>query len=340
VEGYFKFRPLGPQLVKGLDAPVPVFELVSANPVRSRLQASAASGLTSFVGRDEELDVLRTALDEARVGKGGVLAFVGEPGVGKSRLYREFTHSNRTDGALVLEAASVSFGKATPWLPVIDLLKTYFRLEPNEDPRAVREKVAAKLLSLDHRLAPVLPALLWLVDAAPDDPDWDRLDPAQRRRRLLKGVQQLLLRESRVQPVILVFEDLHWIDDETQALLDGIVDELPSARVLLLVNYRPSYSRPAWDRKAWHREHAIDPFREKKADEMPRRDPRCPSDTSAPQALVAGAHGGEPILPRGVRSNSRRDRRTHWRAWLVPTRPTARRASNSTHRASHSRGAD
>jgi len=268
VEGYFKFRPLGPQLVKGLDAPVPVFELVSANPVRSRLQASAASGLTSFVGRDEELDFLRTALDEARVGKGGVLAFVGEPGVGKSRLYREFTHSNRTDGALVLEAASVSFGKATPWLPVIDLLKTYFRLEPNEDPRAVREKVAAKLLSLDHRLAPALPALLWLVDAAPDDPDWDRLDPAQRRRRLLKGVQQLLLRESRVQPLILVFEDLHWIDDETQALLDGLVDELPSARVLLLVNYRPSYSRPAWHRKAWHRELAIDPFREKKADEI------------------------------------------------------------------------
>ncbi len=268
VEGYFQFRPLGRQLVKGLDTPVSVFELLFANPVRSRLQASAASGLTSFVGRDEELDVLGSALDEARVGKGGVLAFVGEPGVGKSRLYREFTHSSRTEGTLVLEATSVSFGKATPWLPVIDLLKSYFHLEPNDDPRVIGQTVARKLLSLDPGLEPALPALLWLVDAPTNDQDWDRLEPAQRRRRLLDGVQQLLLRESRVQPLVLVFEDLHWIDDETQALLDGLVDALPSARVLLLVNYRPSYSRPAWHRKAWHRELAMDPFREKKADEI------------------------------------------------------------------------
>jgi len=268
VEGYFQFHPLGPQTVKGLDAPAMVFELVGANPVRSRLQASAAGGLTSFVGRDAELDLLERSLEEARAGHGQVVAFVGEPGVGKSRLYREFTHSDRTKGFLVLEASSVSFGRATPWLPVIDILKSYFRLEPHDNAGVIRKKVTGKLLSVDRNLEPALPALLWLLDAEMDDTVWDRLDPPQRRRRLLQAIQELLLRESWIQPLVIVFEDLHWIDEETQALLDGLVDHLPGAHILLLVNYRTGHAHAGWHGKAWHREFGIQPFREKNAVEL------------------------------------------------------------------------
>src|SRR4029453_5976052 len=161
-----------------------------------------------------------------------------EPGVGKSRLVWEVTHSPRVRGWLVLQAGSVSYGKATSYLPVIDLLKRYFAIEDRDGPRAVREKLTGKLLTLDRAQEGSLPALLSLLDVPPEHPQWPTLDPPQRRRRPLDAVKRLLLRESQGQPLLVVFEDLHWIDSETQALLDTLVESLPAARVLLLVNYR------------------------------------------------------------------------------------------------------
>src|SRR5262249_47140896 len=145
-EGFVQVRALGPTPVKGLTAPVDVYELTGASPVRSRLQAAAARGLTKFVGRDAELATLFAALERAKVGKGQVVGCVGEPGVGKSRLAWEFTRSHSTQGCLVLDALSVSYGKATTYLPVIDLLKGYLRIEPRDDLRKIRERVAGKLL--------------------------------------------------------------------------------------------------------------------------------------------------------------------------------------------------
>src|SRR5207249_9206332 len=131
-EGYVRVRPLGPAPVKGLAHPVEVFELVGVGSSRTRLQARAASGLTRYVGRDAELDRLHEALAEARTGRGQVVAAVGEAGVGKSRLVWEITHSPRTDGWLVLEASAVSYGAATAYLAVRDLLKTYFQIEDRD----------------------------------------------------------------------------------------------------------------------------------------------------------------------------------------------------------------
>ncbi len=234
-EGFVQVLSLGEVAVKGLATPTGIFELTGANPGRSRLQAAAARGLTTFVGRDAEMNTLFTALDQARTGKGQVVAVVGEPGVGKSRLFWEFTHSHRTHGCLLLEAASVSYGKAATYVPVIDLLKGYFQIEPRDDGRKIREKVTGKLLSLDRALEGCLAPLLWLLDVPAEDAEWERLDPPLRRQRLLEGLRRLLLRESQVQPLVVVFEDLHWIDTETQALLDSVVESLPTARLLLLV---------------------------------------------------------------------------------------------------------
>ncbi len=146
-EGYVEVKPLGPVPVKGLAAPVEIYEVVRAGPVRSRLHAAAARGLTTFVGRGRELEQLREALGHAASGHGQVVALVGEPGVGKSRLVWEVTHSHRVHGWLVFQAGSVSYGKATPYLPVVDLLKRYFGIEDRDNPRAVREKVTGKLLT-------------------------------------------------------------------------------------------------------------------------------------------------------------------------------------------------
>jgi class 3 adenylate cyclase/tetratricopeptide (TPR) repeat protein len=266
-EGYVTAKPLGPVPVKGLEAPMEVYELTGAGPLRSRLHAAAARGLTRFVGRERELEQLREALARVAQGNGQVVAIVGEPGVGKSRLVWEVTHSHRVHGWLVLQAGSVSYGKATSYLPVIDLLKSYFTIEDRDDPRAMQEKVTGKLLTLDRAFETGLPGLLFLLDVPTDDPQWAALDPPQRRRRTLDAVKQLLLRESQQQPVLVVFEDLHWIDSETQALLDALVERLPATRMFLLVNYRPEY-QPAWGSRTSYTQLRLDALAPGHADEL------------------------------------------------------------------------
>jgi class 3 adenylate cyclase/tetratricopeptide (TPR) repeat protein len=266
-EGYVQVKPLGPVNVKGLTEPVEVYEVSGVGAVRSRLQAAAARGLTRFVGRVPETEQLRKALEQARTSHGQVVGVVGEPGLGKSRLFFEFIHSHRTQGWLILESGSVSYGKATPYLPVIDLLKGYFKIQDRDDQREIREKVTGKLLTLDKSLESTLPAFLALLDVPDDDPMWQALDPAQRRQQTLGAVKRLLLRESQVQPLILVFEDLHWIDSETQAVLESLVDSLPTSRLLLLVNYRPEYQH-GWANKTYYTQLRLDPLPPESAGEI------------------------------------------------------------------------
>jgi class 3 adenylate cyclase/tetratricopeptide (TPR) repeat protein len=258
-EGYVEVKPLGPVPVKGVDAPIDVYEMVGAGARRSRLHAAAARGLTRFVGRDAELEQLRQALARAAGGHGQVVAIVGEPGVGKSRLVWEVTHSHRTHGWLIVQAGSVSYGKATPYLPVIDLIRDYCKIQDRDDPRETQERLTGKVLTLDDSLKTTLPALAALLDLPAIDPQWQTLDPPQRRQRTLDAVKRVLLRESQLRPLLVVFEDLHWIDSETQALLDGLVESLPTARMLLLVNYRPEYEH-RWGSKTYYSQLRLDPL--------------------------------------------------------------------------------
>jgi class 3 adenylate cyclase len=194
VEGLVRVTALGPIPVKGMPGPVEVFELTGANTLRHRLQAAAARGLTPFVGRQQELAVLSQALERAGIGHGQVVALVGDAGVGKSRLVHECMYSHRTTGWRVLESASVSYGKATPYFPVIDLLKRYGHVEDSDDPRTVRAKVTGQVLTLDEALQETIPALLALLDALPDDSPFRHLDPPQRRQRTLAALTRVLLR--------------------------------------------------------------------------------------------------------------------------------------------------
>ncbi len=264
-EGYVQVTPLGPMPVKGVAAPVDVFELVGASGIRRRLQAAAARGLTRFVGRDTEFAALVQALERAGAGHGQVVAVVGEAGVGKSRLVYECIHSHHTQGWQVLESTSVSYGKATPYFPVLDLLRRYAHVDDSDDPRTIRAKVTGQLLTLDEALQDAIPPLLALLDALPDDSPFLTLDPPQRRQRTLTALKRVLLRESQVQPVLVVFEDLHWIDTETQALLDSLVESLPTARLLLLVNYRPEYQH-GWGSKTYYAQLRLDPLPPASAD--------------------------------------------------------------------------
>jgi predicted ATPase len=159
----------------------------------------------------------------------------------------------------VLESASVSYGKATPYFPVIDLLKRYSHVEEHDDTRTIRAKVTGQVLTLDPALQDTISALLSLLDVLPEDSPFLQLDPPQRRQRTLDALKRVLLRESQEQPLLLVFEDLHWIDSETQALLNSLVESLPTARLLLLVNYRPEYQH-TWGSKTSYTQLRLDPL--------------------------------------------------------------------------------
>src|SRR6266571_2383936 len=301
-EGLIQVTALGPVPVKGLADPVEVFELVGASTLRGRFQAAATRGLTRFVGRQMELEALQQALARAETGHGHIVAMVGEAGVGKSRLVYEFVHSHRLTGWLVLESASVSYGKATLYFPVLDLLKRYVHVEEHDDLRTIRAKVTGQVLTLDETLQEIIPALLALLDAVPDESPFLQLEPPQRRQRILEALKRLLLRESQVQPLLLVFEDLHWIDAETQALLDSLVESLPTARLLLLVNYRPEYQH-AWGSKTYYTQLRLDPLPPASADELLQAllgdDP---SLAPLKQLLIARTQGNPFFLEESVRT--------------------------------------
>jgi class 3 adenylate cyclase/pimeloyl-ACP methyl ester carboxylesterase len=240
-EGFIEAEPLGNISIKGLSEPVTAFALKGVGPSRTRLQAATARGLTGLVGRASEMGTLEGARDWVERGRGQIVVVVGEPGAGKSRLFYEFVRSHRMREWLVLETTSNSGGQASPWSCAIDLLRQYFQIIGDDDNKRISEKVAGKLLTLDATLRPVLPALLALLDIPVDDAEWLRLGASQRRRRTLDGIRATLIRESASQPVALVLDDMHWMDTETRALVDALVESVPAARMLVLANYRPEF---------------------------------------------------------------------------------------------------
>jgi len=266
-EGFVQVIPLGPVPVTGLSEPTEIFELIGASAALTRLEAAAPRGLTQFVGRATELAQLGDALDRARLGHGQVVGVVGEAGVGKSRLFRELIHSHRLHGWRVLQSASVAYGKAAAYLPVIELLRSYFAIDGRDDPWTIQEKVAGQVVTLAPTLTRIVPPLLALLDAPGGDTPWRNLDPLQRRQQTVDAVKHLLLRESEIQPLVLIFEDLNWIDDETQSFLGSLIENLPAARIVLLLNYRPDY-RHDWHAKTYYRRLRMDPLPPESADEL------------------------------------------------------------------------
>jgi tetratricopeptide (TPR) repeat protein len=266
VEGYFQLKALGASRIKGVSEPVNVYEVAGLGPLRTRLQRAAGRGLTKFVGREREMEALKHAAERAKSGHGQIVAAMAEPGVGKSRLFFEFKVTSQS-GWMVLEAFSVSHGKATAYLPVLELLHDYFRIGPDDDTRTRREKVNGKVLTLDRALEDTLPYLFALLGLTEGDDPLAGMDAQVRRRRTHEAIKRVLLRESLNQPLMVIFEDLHWIDGESQALLNLLVDSIGTARMLLLVNYRPEYQHK-WGSRTYYTQLRLDPLGRESAEEM------------------------------------------------------------------------
>jgi class 3 adenylate cyclase/tetratricopeptide (TPR) repeat protein len=269
VEGYVEAVPLGPRSIRGLQAVVEVYLVTGTGIARWPMEVAAARGLTSFVGREEELAQLDAAMQTAARGHGRVVGLVGEPGVGKSRLFYEFARSERMPGWRIVKTGAFSYDKSTAYRPVIDLLRGYFDVYERENQQEVRDKVVGRVMALDPELAGIVPALLSLLDVPVDDPEWQALDPRLRREQTMSAVRRLVLRESQAQPLCVVFEDLQWIDSETQALLDSFVLHIADASVLLLVSYRPDY-RHSWASTSYYTQLSVHPLARQEAEALLR----------------------------------------------------------------------
>jgi class 3 adenylate cyclase len=267
-EGYFDFKSLGTATIKGVSEPIPIYEVLGVGSLRTRLQVAAKRGLVRFVGRQREMEHLKSALEHAKTGRGQIIDVMGEPGVGKSRLFHEFLRAyGQMPRLLCLETFSVSHSKAYPYLPLIDLLKNYFQITPQDDERRRREKVGGKVLMLDRSLEDTLPYLLALFGIEDQPSSLQQMDPQIRRRRTFEALKKLLLRESLNQPLILIFEDLHWLDTETQAFLTLLSESIATAKILLLTNYRPEYQQ-AWGNRSFFSQLRLDPLAQEDAQEL------------------------------------------------------------------------
>ncbi|MGO9263478.1 MAG: AAA family ATPase, partial [Candidatus Binataceae bacterium] len=257
-EGYFELRGLGPTTLKGLSTPIEVYEVTGLGALRTHFQVALQRGLTKFVGRDHELAQLRRALELAIDGRGQIVAVMADAGTGKSRLFHEFKVAIPPT-CKVLEAYSVSHGKASPWLPVLELLRGYFGIQDADDAAARRAKVRDGVTALDPALEDGLPYLFGLLGIVEGPDPIAQMDPQIKRQRTLDAIKRIILRASLKQPVVVIFEDLHWIDAQTQALLDVLANSIASSRVLLLCNYRPEY-RHEWTNKSYYAQLRLDPL--------------------------------------------------------------------------------
>jgi tetratricopeptide (TPR) repeat protein len=266
-DGFVRVKAIGPVPLRGIAGPVEVYELEGVN-TRNRLHALAARGLSKFVGREHEIESLSTAATRTTAGHGHVVALVGDAGVGKSRIFLEFSRSLAAQGWLILAGESVSYDKATSYLPLIDLLRRYFQIEDRDTEQQIRDRVGRKLLALgDEKLLVQLPLLIGALGISVGDDGWANIHPFERQTLIFDAFKRLLVRESVDQPLCLVIEDMHWIDAETQAFLEMLLENIATARILLLVNYRPEYE-DRWTGRSCFSRLRIDPLAAANADEL------------------------------------------------------------------------
>src|SRR5262249_51646953 len=258
-ESYAEMKPLGPLPVKGLIDEIPVYEVTGVGVARTRLQAATARGLTPFVNREVELEQLGRAKQAAASGHCQAVAIVGEAGVGESRFVDQFLQAQHGTDWLVLESSPAFYGRTTPYLPVIELLRQYFNITSHDGTASIRQKVTEKVSALDPSLQQAVPPLLDLLDSLDDQHPFRSLDLVQRRQQTYQAVIRLLLRETEMRPVLVVFEDLHWYDSLTHGLINELFVAAQNARLLLVVTYRLGYADP-WKNHPNYRELRVDPL--------------------------------------------------------------------------------
>ncbi len=257
VAGYIRSEALGPVQVKGRSEPVIAYKVTGRRRGRTRLEVTAERGLTQLVGRERELGLLHDCLARARAGRGQVVGIVGEPGVGKSRLLYEFRKSLEGERITWLEGHCVSYGQATPYGPILEILRTNFQIEDGDNPLQLHEKLRQGVYRLDPGLEGILPFLQALFGVPGADEALKHLDPKERREKTFEAIRTLTVAGSQRRPHVVIVEDLHWIDKTSEDYLAFLIAGLAGVPLLLLTTHRPGYT-VRWADKPYYTQIALD----------------------------------------------------------------------------------
>ena len=264
---FFEFEPLGRVRVKGKREPQEVYELVKTSSIETRIEAAAVKGLTRFVGRTVEAQTLREAYEKARFGSGQVVGIVGEAGVGKSRLLIELRKMLFEGEYTYLEGRCVNYGGAMAYLPILDILRSYFDIKEGDPEFDVKKKMEEKILTLDEKLKNIFPPFHEILALKVEDETYLKVEPREKRMRTFEALRDLLVRESQGKPLVLAVEDLHWVDKSSEELLDYLIGWLPNTRILLILLYRPEYTHQ-WGNKSFYSQIGLHQLPEKSGAEL------------------------------------------------------------------------
>ncbi|MDT8272044.1 MAG: adenylate/guanylate cyclase domain-containing protein [Desulfomonilia bacterium] len=257
-EGYFDFEDVGPLTVKGKEQPVQSYRLMGTRQVKTRIAASLGKGLTAFQGRSREMAQLMDCYEQVKEGHGQVVGVMGEPGMGKSRLIREFIRSLPDEEYMCLEGGCLHFGDAIPYLPILDILKDSFDIKEDDGEASIKQKMITRVHQRMGSLESILPPLHEILSLKVEDEAYQKLDGKQRRDKVFEAIRVLLVAESQMKPLVVVVEDLHWIDKTSEEFLSYLIGSIATARIMLILLYRPEYNPAAWVTKTYYSQVRVD----------------------------------------------------------------------------------
>ena len=250
-EGLFRFEALGKKEVKGKKDPVDIYRVIAPSTRRTRFDVSAERGLTPFIGRERELELILDGFQRAKTGRGQAFSIMAEAGVGKSRLLYEFRKAATNEDVTFLEGRCLSYGKGVAYHPVIDILKATFDIREGDGDSEIKEKVKRSLKVIRADEATTLPYLLELLYVKESGLDKIPVSPEAKKDRMMEAIKRITLKSSEIRPLILAYEDLHWIDKSSEDHLKHLLESIPGARVLMIFTYRPEFVH-TWGGKSFH----------------------------------------------------------------------------------------
>jgi class 3 adenylate cyclase/tetratricopeptide (TPR) repeat protein len=311
---FFDFRPLGKVRVKGKEKALEAYELLGAREVETRIEAAAAKGLTKFVGRERETEVLKEAFEKAQSGSGQAVGIVGEAGVGKSRLLIELRNMIPKGEYTYLEGRCLHYGGAMPYLPILDILRSYLDIKEGDEALVIKKKMEEKVLHLDERLRSVFPPFQELLSLEVEDSAYLQLEPGQKKVMIFEAIRDLLVRDSQNKPLVLAVEDLHWIDKTSEQFLDYLIGWLPNAHILLILLYRPDYT-DQWGDKSYYYRLGVDQLSTENSAELVQAILEGGEVVPELRELILNRAGGNPLfveeLTQSLLENGTIQRRDH-----------------------------
>jgi class 3 adenylate cyclase/tetratricopeptide (TPR) repeat protein len=291
---FFEFKSRDKTKIKGKEIPQDTFELMKPGAIETRIEASAAKGLTKFVGRKNSMGALNEALEKATSGWGQVVGVVGESGVGKSRLILELRNTLSKEEYTILEGRCIHFGHSIAYLPIIEILKRYFQITKADTEPAIKQKMVSNILRLDEKLQSSLPPLQDVLSLNVEDQNYSNCKPLHKKNKIFESIRDLLILESQHKPLVLVIEDLHWIDKTSEQLLDYIIGTLANTPILMILLYRPEYAHQ-WGSKTYYTKIGLGQLTSQSSAELIRAILyNCDIDPEL-EALILNRSGGTPL---------------------------------------------